>query len=455
MMITRNPSKKKPLLFFTSFPGEGHTNPVLAIATSLVSRGYDVAYLCSPAYHDRITEVGAEFLELPWELSGPPIEETMTRKNVPIGLERITQQISHVFYKNMRVRVDAVTRALEELRAREPSRQIIMVEDGPNMGAMPFRYGRPLPRGFSEMPKTIGISPTPLMVRSRDTAPFVLGLPPDSSDSGRQRNEWLHRLVHDGPFKPLVEAWQRVLHECGCTAVPTGSPLSAWHEGYDNLVMLCSPSLEYELSDMPSSVEFVGCLPRRGISKTVVYPKWWPEVVRHAERPDKKIIFVCQGTVNMDWSELTIPTIHAFAGREDVLVIAALGRRGAVLDDDDLLHPNVHVADYIPYDAVLPLADVFVSNAGYGAFCHAVTNGVPGVFAGQTEDKAEVSMRAEWAGFGVNMRKQRPEVAELREAVEGVLGNGQFKAKATELKAENEALDSMARIERVIERWTE
>ncbi|KAL3954013.1 hypothetical protein ACCO45_011969 [Purpureocillium lilacinum] len=417
MTVTGKPNRKKPLLFFTSFPGEGHTNPVLAIAA--------------------ITEAGAEFIELPWELRGQSIEERMDLEKVPIGLDRAAKQLSHVFYKDLRIRVEAVTRALEELRARDPSRQIIMVEDGPNMGAMPFRYGRSLPRGFSEMPKTIGISPTPLMLRSQDTAPFILGLPPDSSHSGRQRNEWLHRLVHDGPFKPLVEAWQRALHECDCTVVPSGSPLSAWHEGYDSLVMLCSPSLEYALSDIPSSVEFAGCLPRRGIAKTIQYPEWWSEVTQNAQRADRKTIFVCQGTVNVDWSELVIPTINAFAGREDVLVIAALGRRGTSLEHDAVTSPNIHVIDYIPYDAVLPLADVFVSNAGYGAFCHAV------------------AMRAEWAGFAVNMRRQRPGVEQLREAVEEVLGDKRFKAKALELKAENEALDSMARIERVVERWTE
>ncbi|GJN80249.1 hypothetical protein PLIIFM63780_003774 [Purpureocillium lilacinum] len=455
MTVTGKPNRKKPLLFFTSFPGEGHTNPVLAIAASLVAKGYEVAYLCSPGYRNRITEAGAEFIELPWELRGQSIEERMDLEKVPIGLDRAAKQLSHVFYKDLRIRVEAVTRALEELRARDPSRQIIMVEDGPNMGAMPFRYGRSLPRGFSEMPKTIGISPTPLMLRSQDTAPFILGLPPDSSHSGRQRNEWLHRLVHDGPFKPLVEAWQRALHECDCTVVPSGSPLSAWHEGYDSLVMLCSPSLEYALSDIPSSVEFAGCLPRRGIAKTIQYPEWWSEVTQNAQRADRKTIFVCQGTVNVDWSELVIPTINAFAGREDVLVIAALGHRGTSLEHDAVTSPNIHVIDYIPYDAVLPLADVFVSNAGYGAFCHAVTNGVPGVFAGQTEDKSEVAMRAEWAGFAVNMRRQRPGVEQLREAVEEVLGDKRFKAKALELKAENEALDSMARIERVVERWTE
>ncbi|KAJ6445035.1 UDP-glucuronosyl/UDP-glucosyltransferase [Purpureocillium lavendulum] len=455
MTVPGKPGKKNPLLFFTSFPGEGHTNPVLAIAASMVTRGYDVTYLCSPSYRERITEIGAEYLELPWDLNGPPVEGELDREKVPIGLDRAAKQLSHVFYHALPIRVEAIRRTLEELRARDPSRQIIMIEDAINMGSMPFRYGKPLPQGFDAMPRTIGISPTPLMVRSKDTAPFLLGLPPDSSDSGRQRNEWLQRLVHDGPFKPLVEAWRRSLKDCGCTVVPSGSPLSAWYEGYDNLVMLCSPSLEYKLSDMPSSIEFAGCLPRRGISKTLQYPEWWPEVMGYAQSADKKIVFVSQGTVNMNWSELLIPTMRAFADRDDVLVIAALGRRGAALDASTAVPSNARVIDYFPYDALLPLADVFVSNAGYGAFCHAVTNGVPGVFAGQTEDKSEVSMRGEWAGFAVNMRTQRPGITELREAVETVFQDKRFKARAVELKDENEALDCLTRIEQVVERWVE
>ncbi|KAL6800455.1 putative glycosyltransferase [Trichoderma sp. SZMC 28012] len=445
----------KPLLFFISIPAEGHTNPLLTIAESMVKRGYTVAYVCSAGYREKIIEAGAEFFEMPWGWSKSITEEEFDHLKVPMNLERYARQFAHIFFHPLPARLHYITKALEAVRARHPDRQIIIVEDSTSLSVLPFRYGRPLPLGFSQMPRTIAISPTALMIQSQDTAPFYLGLPPDSSDSGRLRNASLYQLLHDGTFKPLVEAWKETLRRCGCTTEPTGKPLYVWygnHLAYDKLVMLCSPSLEYPLSDMPDTIEFAGCLPQRGITTTLQYPGWWQEVLR---KGNKKVIFVSQGTVNKDWRELLIPTLEAFAGREDILVIAALGFRGAALPDTVYVPSNARVIDYFPYDAVLPLADVFVSNGGYGAFSHAVMNGVASVFAGERQDKSEVAMRAEWAGFAYNLKTQRPTIQALQEAVNTVLGNPRFKQRAIELKAENETMDSMSRIERVIESLSE
>lgn len=100
---------------------------------------------------------------------------------MPMGLARFAMQQACIFYKSLPARVQAVGETLERLRARDAQQQIIVVEDVVNMGTMPFVYGRPLPAGFDSLPQTIGISPVPLMVQSQDTAPFMLGLPPDST----------------------------------------------------------------------------------------------------------------------------------------------------------------------------------------------------------------------------------------------------------------------------------
>ena len=113
------------------------------------------------------------------------------------------------------------------------------------------------------------------------------------------------------------------------------------------------------------------------------------------------------------------------------------------------------VVDYLPYEALLPLTDVFVSNAGYGGFMQSVMNGVPMVLAGTAADKAEVCARAEWAGVAVNLRAQTPGEEAIRAAVETVLGNGRYKKRALEVKEENERLDALARFEGIIEELLE
>ncbi|KID80207.1 UDP-glucosyltransferase B1 [Metarhizium brunneum] len=446
-------TSEKPLLLFTSFPGEGHTNPVLAIAKHLIQRGHTVAYLSTSRYREKILSIGAEFLSAEWPIPGLDPQAGTALQSMPIGVGRFAYLLIHIFYKWLVLRVDAVSNALEFLRRREPGREIIIVEDILNMSTMPYRYGRPLPAGFNTMPKTVGISPVPLMLQSQDTAPFMLGLPPDTSESGRLRNKALNKLVNEGPMKPMVDVWKEVMTQCGCTVTPEGSPLNAWFDAYDATFMLCSPSLEYPISDLPPHVRFAGCLPRRGIDAHTKHPAWWSEVTDTAPSAGPrttKIVFVSQGTVSTNWNELVMPALAALAGRDDTLVIAALGLPGATLPEGFDVPSNARVADYVAYDAILPYADVFVSNAGYGAFGHAVMNGVPAIFAGETEEKPEVAMRAEWAGFAYNLKTQTPSAEQIRDAVDAVFADDRYRVRARELMRENEEMDALGMIERQI-----
>ncbi len=104
---------------------------------------------------------------------------------------------------------------------------------------------------------------------------------------------------------------------------------------------------------------------------------------------------------------------------------------------------------------VLEYTDVFVTNAGYGGVLHSVINGVPMVVAGMAEDKADVSMRVEWAGFGVNLRTQTPTAEAVVAGVEKALGDPAYKQRAERLRQENEDLDAFNIIERQIRAYAE
>jgi UDP:flavonoid glycosyltransferase YjiC (YdhE family) len=82
-----------------------------------------------------------------------------------------------------------------------------------------------------------------------------------------------------------------------------------------------------------------------------------------------------------------------------VLVVAA-----TVLARPDALGPlpaNVRIAPFIPYDAVLPRVDLFLTNGGYVGVNRALSHGVPLVVVVATEDKPEVGARVAQTGVGV------------------------------------------------------
>ncbi|KAK1994865.1 UDP-Glycosyltransferase/glycogen phosphorylase [Colletotrichum falcatum] len=442
------PTKRTPLILVLAFPAEGHTNPLLAIAAYLVKKHYEVVFVSSPDFRHRIEEAGAEWVHTDSPLTDELFRNLAVVEALPFGPERFAIELKTAFIDPLPLRAQKTGQVLAQLKARDPGRQIIVIEDVINMSLLPFRYGMPLPGGFTEVPRSIGIGVAAFVIESRDTAPAPYGLPPDSTDSGRLRNAILRDLVDKGPMKPLVDSWQEAMEKLGCRDFSTKQIFRCGYTAHDVTLQLCPPSLEYPISDLPPSVEFIGVLPRKAPGAGFRYPAWWPQVERRQQdNRYRHVVFVSQGTVSSDHTELLLPTIEAFAGRPDVLVVAALGARGAELPRDVAVPPNVRVLDYLPYDAILEHTDVFVSNGGYGALTHAVRNGVPVVLAGESQEKSEVAMRAVYAGLGVSLGTQRPTAEQIRKGTEEVLRDTRYRKAAMRLKSEGDSMDALAAVE--------
>lgn len=446
---------KKPLLVMTAAPVAGHSSPPLQIAQEMIARGFEVVFMSSLEFKEKIERLGAEFYETTpfWIEGGLEFRET-----IPAGMPRMLWDLQNVFIGAIPARSATLRSLLEMLHERDPSRDIVVVAEALSMAVLPFMYGAPLPKGYTKFPKVISISVIPLALSSIDTAPFGLGLPPDSTESGRGRNMALNDFMRQGPFKTSEDLQQETLKTCGCTSLPEQFMFNAWVDSYDTTFQMCNASLEYPKSDLHPSIRYAGCLPKRPIDPNFQYPTWWPEIQSNADLPvgsaeRKKVVTVTQGTVQLDYNDLLIPTIKAFATRSDVIVIAILGAEGASLPADLEIPANVRVAEFLPYDAALEKTDVFVTNAGYGGLLHCATNGVPMVMAGITEDKAEVSARGEYAGMGINLKTQSPTVEALYDAVEKVLTQPIYKKRAMRMMLENEDTDSLALIERQIMKY--
>ncbi|KAK2056928.1 UDP-Glycosyltransferase/glycogen phosphorylase [Colletotrichum caudatum] len=450
------PAERSPLIFMTAFPAEGHVNPLLAIASYLAKKHYEVVFLTTADFRDKVEEAGAE----PVCVDSPFTEELFQRlavtASLPFGPERLALDLKAGFMDTLDSRARETAEALALLKARDPGRQIIVIEDVLNWTFLPLRYGMPLPRGFTEIPRSIGIGVAALMIESRDRGPVPYGLPPDSTHSGRLRNVILQDLVEKGPAKPLVDSLREALWRLGCTSVPTKHVFRCGYTAYDATLQLCPPSLEYPISDLPPSVEFVGVLPRKATGPDFRYPGWWSEVERRQQDNGyRHVVFVSQGTVRSDYTELVLPTLEAFASRRDVLVVAALGTRGAQLPPDTAIPPNARVVDYMPYDTILEHADTFVSNGGYGALTHAVRNGVPVVLAGESQEKSEVAMRAVYAGVGVSLATQRPTAEQVRKGVDEVMRDTKYRKAAMRLKSESDDMDALATVEAKVKEMTQ
>lgn len=119
MAVSSSPLTR-PLLLVTAFPGDGHIGPILAVVSQLVVRGYEVVFLSTKAYRDKIIEAGAEFV--PMKETEELIMPTQAPQfhALPIGPERSSLQLIHMFYDGLPNRVAIFTATLEMLRVREP-----------------------------------------------------------------------------------------------------------------------------------------------------------------------------------------------------------------------------------------------------------------------------------------------------------------------------------------------
>jgi UDP:flavonoid glycosyltransferase YjiC (YdhE family) len=151
-------------------------------------------------------------------------------------------------------------------------------------------------------------------------------------------------------------------------------------------------------------------------------------------------VHVTQGTVaNDDLGRLAEPAITALAGEDVLVVVTTCGGRLR----PGPLPANVRVADFLPYDELLPRCAAMVTNGGYGGVNHALRYGVPLVVVGASEDKREVAARVTWSGAGIGRARGSVSPRALRRDVLAVLAEPRYRDRARELAAEMAAGPSM------------
>ncbi|KAK0638609.1 hypothetical protein B0T16DRAFT_462373 [Cercophora newfieldiana] len=453
-----NTEAKRPVVVMCAFPVSGHMEGPLQIAAHLASRGFPVFFLSGDDFVQRARDAGAE----PWgnmPLSDITREVIEGQFALPQGHLRWNYQQKHFFLDGAPVRHKILTECLESVRVRFPGRPVVILNETMFLGAIPFLLGAPLPRGYDRRPPIIHFHTTVNCTVGEDEgiAPYGVALPPAKTEEERARYRVMYEELRPAARDTVAYA-NRIFRSLGATEDLHGDFFFGELLRLPDLVLMaCSPSLEYPR--LCSSVRYIGGLPRKGNGgeSNAELLEWWREVIDGSGKKKKKVVFVSQGTANIDdYGELVIPTLHAFADRDDVVVVAALGKRGVRLPEDIMttIPEGAKVMDYLPYDDILPLVDVFVFNGGYGGLMHGIANGTPMVIAGTAADKGEVAARAEWAGIAVNLRTSTPSQAMIRDAVDSVLADGsEFKVKAVEMRDENLALDALGAIERQI--WEE
>ena len=128
-------------------------------------------------------------------------------------------------------------------------------------------------------------------------------------------------------------------------------------------------------------------------------------------------------------------------------MIAALGREAGTLSVP--VPPNARVAEFIPFDVLLPKTDVFITNGGFGGTQQALAAGVPVIVAGVTEDKLAVSARVAYHGLGTSLQTATPTPEAVAAATEALANDTKIRGNVTKIAqvyASHNAFDEIERL---------
>jgi UDP:flavonoid glycosyltransferase YjiC (YdhE family) len=198
------------------------------------------------------------------------------------------------------------------------------------------------------------------------------------------------------------------------------------------------------------------------------YPRAWPHGV-HVTGPmawepptrpvdtragDEPLVLVAPST-SQDPTRRLLRAALAGLARLPVRVLAALNRHpGHPPKPEHLDVPaNADLVEWVSYSQVMPLADVVVCHGGHGTLVRALAAGAPVVTVPASGDMGENGVRAQWAGAGINLPGRFLSPATLRWAVQSVLEQPRFAARARELSAWAGQNDGAANAAGLVERF--
>ena len=398
---------------FATVPVPAHTRNPLPVAARLVARGHEVLWFAGQRFHDAIAAVGA--VPLPYgatlDYDGAHLLEEFPELARRRGPRAIGWAYAELFVGQGPSRVAD----LEPLLAGGGVDAVLCDSLSSGVALLAEVHGIPAAT-FGDGPLARAHGPTPA---------FGPGLLPMRGPLSRLRNHAVREASRRWVFADAKERHDRLRHELGLP--PDGRDLLETAVSPLLHLQACTPSFEYPSPDLPPTVHWVGAL-RPDPPAAWTPPPWWEEL-RGASGP---VVHVTQGSIRHDMGELVVPALRALE-HDDVLVVVTTGGPSAGDVEAALAGPlpgNTRVAEFVPYDLLLPHVDVCVTNGGYTGVTTALHHGVPLVQAGSTEEKAEIGARVRWSGVGRRLRATRPGPRRLGAAVRGVLADPALRATA-------------------------
>jgi MGT family glycosyltransferase len=422
----------KRKILFANIPADGHFSPLTGLAVQLKNAGHDVRWYTGPTYAPKIEKLGIPFylFSKAKEVTVHNIDEVFPeRKAIKNHVKKIIFDICTYF-------IERGTEFYEDIKDINKSFDFdILVCDSAFTG-MSF-----VKEKLNKHAVAIGI--LPLSESSKHLPPPIMGLTPAKTQTGKALHALLRFLTNNVLFKKP----HALINEQYCRVGMSTNGRNLFDVQIDKSTLFLqsgTPGFEYRRENMSRHIHFIG--PLLPHSSGEPHPLHFEDKLYKYE----KVLLVTQGTFEGDVSKLIVPAIEAFKNTNCLVVVTTAGWHTHALQERYKAYDNIVIEDFIPFGQIMPFADVFISNGGYGGVMLSIHHKLPMVVAGIHEGKNEICARVGYFKLGVNLRTEKPKPGKIKKAVSEVLSKPLYQKNVERLSKEFSGYEPAALFEEFI-----
>jgi MGT family glycosyltransferase len=376
-----------PVFVFFNVPTTGHVDPTLPVAAELVRRGHEVVYYLTEAYRERVEASGATYRA--YQGIGSDYFDAVSSRFNPARLA--TQLIETA--------ISMTPSLLDDVRQIRP--QAVVYDSMCPWGRIVARQA-----GLPAVASMALLDLPPRYLLKSGELPSAVGV-----------------MARGLPWIPRYLRAARTVRQTTGVTVPSFVRLLNWPG--DRNICYTAQILEPETRTQATNYAFVGP-PFRESMDAIPFP--YNELV-----VDRPLIYVSLGTVFNNNPEFFRACLAAFAGSEAQVVLST-GRR---LQASDLapLPDNAIVRDYVPQQAILKRASLFICHSGANSVHQALIHEVPLLLVPQQLEQALIAARVTELGAGLLLNRGRVTPERIHRLANRLLGEGTFRTRASSLGA--------------------
>ncbi len=400
----------------TCWPFAGHISPFMGLALALGERGHEVAIYSGASVRGIVESAGFTFFPFENVSDERAVQSMMSMDTAAPSGRPVAGNVLQIFRDWL---VETIPDQLADL-------QPIVQEWRPDEIVSETAMWGPI-LVLSEAGETpVAILSTLLgcLVPGTDAPPAGFGLAPPRSFGSRL----VARSINGATEVAGRRLRARVNEIRAAHGLPPLQTSISRFTGTLPLYLIGSlPELDYNRQDLPASVRYVGPMVWHP-SEEGNDPDWLDSLPT-----DRPWVHVTESTLSYGDPFVLRAGAQGLAGLP-MEVILTSGRQRSIADLDlGDLASNIHTADWINHNTLLPRCAVMVTTGGAGTVMSALQAGVPLVIVPTTWDKPDNARRVVEAGVGVRLPAKRCTPAGLRAAVGEVLSKPRYRENALRL----------------------